>query len=136
MRFRHHLTRRRRTLLAGVVVFCLLFQQLAMAAYVCTLPAKAVVASMTAHCADMDMRAGSNASTHTHPDPRCDEHCAGHVTATPDARVPMVPPLLLPPEPPALLGTIAHAPEQAVLPDATLFPPDPPPSLRFCSLLI
>jgi len=136
MRIRRHFTRRRRVFLTAMVVFCLLFQQLAMAAYVCTLPISHPVAAMTTHCADMGMNGSDKAATHSSPDPRCDEHCASHVTATPDARVPMVPPLLLPPEPPALVGTIAHAPEQASLPDVSLFPPDPPPSLRFCSLLI
>lgn len=117
-------------------MFCLLFQQLAMAAYVCTLPAKPVIGSVMEHCADMGMNSTDNGRAHSASDPRCDEHCAGHVTAAPDARAPIVPPLLLPPVSPAVLGTIAHAPEQAVLPDLTLFPPDPPPSLRFCSLLI
>ena len=136
MRIRYRLSRRRRALLAGVVMCCLLFQQLAMAAYVCTLPAKPVVVGMMEHCAGMGMDSGAQAPTHASPDPRCDEHCAGHATAAPDARVPMVPPLMLPPAPPAQLGTVAHAPDQAALPDSTLFPPDPPPTLRFCSLLI
>lgn len=136
MRIRYRLSRRRRALLAGVVMFCLLFQQLAMAAYVCTLPVKPVVAGMMAHCAGMGMESGSKALTHASPDPRCDEHCADHATTAPDARVPMVPPLMLPPVSPAQLGTIAHAPERVALPDAVLFPPDPPPTLRFCSLLI
>ena len=136
MRTRRRLSRRRRVLVAGIVMFCLLFQQLAMAAYVCTLPAGQAVAAMTRHCADMHMDSSGRAPAHSNPDPRCDEHCASHVSATPDARVPMVPPLALPPAPPALPGTIADVPEQAVLPDASRFPPEPPPSLRFCSLLI
>lgn len=136
MRIRCRLSRRRRALLAGVVIFCLLFQQLAMAAYVCTLPVKPVVAGLMEHCAEMGMGSGAKAPTHASPDPRCDEHCASHASATPDARVPAVPPLMLPPESPAVLGTIVHAPDQATLPDAALFPPDPPSTLRFCSLLI
>ncbi|WP_236585596.1 hypothetical protein, partial [Dyella sp. EPa41] len=136
MRIRYRLSRRRRALLAGVVMFCLMFQQLAMAAYVCTLPAKPVAIGMKAHCAGMGMDTDAKASTQANPDPRCDEHCAGHATTAPDARVPMVPPLMLPPASPAQLGSITHATEQAALPDATLFPPDPPPTLRFCSLLI
>lgn len=136
MRIRCRLSRRRRTLLAGMAIFCLLFQQLAMAAYVCTLPAEPVVAGVMEHCAGMGMESGDQAPRHASPDPRCDEHCAGHASAAPDARVPVVPPLILPPASPAELGTVAHAPERASLPDATLLPPDPPPTLRFCSLLI
>lgn len=122
--------------MAGVAIFCLLFQQLAMAAYVCTLPAEPVAAGVMEHCAGMGMESDDQAPRHASPDPRCDEHCAGHASAAPDARVPVVPPLILPPASPAELGTVAHAPERASLPDATLLPPDPPPTLRFCSLLI
>ena len=94
------------------------------------------VAGVMEHCAGMGMESGDQAPRHASPDPRCDEHCAGHASAAPDARVPVVPPLILPPASPAELGTVAHAPERASLPDATLLPPDPPPTLRFCSLLI
>ncbi|TCV93375.1 hypothetical protein EC912_105235 [Luteibacter rhizovicinus] len=118
-------------------MFCLLFQQLAMAAYVCTLPTAPADTVMTGDCAAMDMAPTADASSaHQSPDPRCTEHCADHVSATPDARLPMVPPLLLPPASPALAGTIVHMPERISLPDPAMHRPDPPPALRFCSLLI
>lgn len=119
-----------------MVVFCLLFQQLAMAAYVCTLSAPPAATLMAGDCAAMGMSSGHQASEHQRSDPRCAEHCADHVTATPDARLPAVPPLLLAPGPPTLLGTIAEVPGQAALPDPTVRRAEPPPTLRFCSLLI
>ncbi|KLD66202.1 hypothetical protein [Dyella japonica] len=137
MRARFHISRRRRLLWTGVVLFCLLFQQLAMAAYVCTLPSKPADTVMTGDCAAMGMgSAGKTSLQHQSPDARCAEHCAGSATSAHDLRLPDVPPLLLPMVSPTLLGTIAHAPEQARLPDAALLHPDPPPTLRFCSLLI
>lgn len=118
------------------MLFCLLFQQLAMAAYVCTLPAApaAAVAAMD-DCAAMGMGA-ADPSRHHQTDPRCIEHCASHVPATPEARVPAVPPLLLPPEFAAIARLVAQASPREPLPNPELYPPDPPPSLRFCSLLI
>lgn len=119
-----------------MVMFCLLFQQLAMAAYVCTLSASPAATLMTGDCAGIDMSSGHQASEHQRSDPRCAEHCADHATTTTDARLPAVPPLVLAPASPTLLGTIAEAPEQATLPDPTVRRAEPPPTLRFCSLLI
>lgn len=132
------LSRRRRLLWAGVVLFCLLFQQLAMAAYVCTLPAtSAPTVSVMADCAGMNMGKASHDSTAGHvSDPRCTEHCANHVPTTPDARAPVVPPLLLPADFADVAKAVAHASPREPLPNPELYPPDPPPSLRFCSLLI
>lgn len=137
MRTRLHISRRHRVLWTGVVLFCLLFQQLAMAAYVCTLPTRPADTVMTGDCAAMGTGSMEKASfQHQSPDARCAEHCAGNATSAHDVRLPAVPPLLLPMASPMLLGTIAHAPEQAPMPDAALLRPDPPPTLRFCSLLI
>ena len=135
MRPHFRLTRRRRALCIGLVMFCLLFQQLAMAAYACTVPSTGTV--MTGACADMAMASSTHHATPTHAaDPRCAEHCADHTSATPDARVPMVPPLLLPADWPVLTATLMDRPARVALPDPSLLRPDPPPSLRFCSLLI
>jgi len=130
------LSRRRRLLWAGVVLFCLLFQQLAMAAYVCTLPAApAPTVAMMDDCAAMGM--GSPGPSDGHPvDPRCTEHCASHVPATPDAKTPVIPPLLLPADFADVAKAVSHASPREPLPNPELYPPDPPPSLRFCSLLI
>lgn len=138
MRPRYRLSRRRRLLLAGVALFCLLFQQLAMAAYVCTLPAapQPVMAGMHDCAAMMGMDHAGQAGSRHAMDPRCTEHCADHVPAQPDARVPAVPPLLLPPDFTAVAKAAVRAPTAAHVPDPQLRPPEPPPSLRFCSLLI
>jgi hypothetical protein len=134
MRKRFHLSRRRRALWAGIVLFCLLFQQIAMAAYVCTLPTSPTATAMTGDCASMGM--SSKATAHQSADPRCTEHCSDHTTASPDARVPVVPPLLLSFTSPLLLGTSAPELHRAALPDPAQCRPEPPPTLRFCSLLI
>ena len=136
---RFHISRRRRILWIGTVLFCLLFQQLAMASYICTLPSAPVNAALSGDCAAMSVTSKlPPASKHVRssPDPRCTEHCSSHVTSTPDARVPMVPPLLLPPASPTVVGTIAHAPEQVALRNLALRRLGPPPTLAFCSLLI
>ena len=138
MRKRFHISRRRRVLWTGIVLFCLMFQQLAMAAYACTLPTVATNVAMTGDCAAMGM--GSTAKSPTshriNTDPRCAEHCAGNIVSAHDASPPTVPPLLLASVSPTLLGTIAQAPDRVALPNPALHRPDPPPTLRFCSLLI
>lgn len=112
-------------------MFCLFFQQMAMAAYVCTLSSPPAAMVMTGPCHDMAMTAPTQGA-----DPRCAEHCADHTSAAPEARVPMLPPLLLPADWPVLAATLMDRPERVALPDPSLIRPDPPPLLRFCSLLI
>lgn len=136
MHRRRHLSRRHRVLWVVATLFCLLFQQQVMAAYVCTATQGAGAETpMTGDCTHM-MQGHADKVAHQSADPRCAEHCASHASAQADARVPMVPPLLLPPASPLLLGTVALSPEQLHLPDPLLQPPEAPPSLRFCSLLI
>lgn len=138
MRKRLHISRRRRVLWTGIALFCLLFQQLAMAAYVCTLPTAPTNVVMTGDCAGMDMNSAAKtpASHHASTDPLCAEHCGGTTVSAHDASPPTVPPLLLASTSPTLLGTIAHASHLVALPNTALHRPDPPPILRFCSLLI
>ncbi|WP_143154152.1 hypothetical protein [Rhodanobacter sp. OK091] len=138
MRRRFHISRRRRVLWTGIVLFCLLFQQLAMAAYACTLPSAATDVAMTGDCAAMGMgsKAKLAAVHHVSTDPRCAEHCSGNAVSAHDASLPTVPPLLLASVSPVLLGTLAHSADRVALPNTALHRPDPPPTLRFCSLLI
>ncbi|WP_447737836.1 hypothetical protein [Rhodanobacter soli] len=138
MRKRFHISRRRRVLWTGVVLFCLLFQQLAMAAYACTLPTAPTNVVMTGDCAGMSMSPTTKApvSHHENTDPRCAQHCASNTVSTHEASLPTVPPLLLASISPTLLDNIAQASDQAALPNTALHRPDPPPTLRFCSLLI
>ena len=136
MHRRRHLSRRHRLLWIVVTLFCLLFQQQVMAAYVCTATQAAAAGTpMTGDCAQMT-QGHVGKMVHQNTDPRCAEHCASHATAQADARVPMVPPLLLPLASPLLLGTVALPPEKQLLPDPLLQPPEASPPLRFCSLLI
>src|ERR1700733_4036382 len=127
MRKRFHISRRRRVLWTGIVMFCLLFQQLAMAAYACTLPTAATNVVMTGDCTAMGMSSKAKPSTshHQSTDPRCAEHCAGNTASAHDANLPTVPPLLLASASPTLLGTIAQAPDQVALPNTALQRPDP-----------
>jgi len=138
MRKRFHISRRHRVLWTGIALFCLLFQQPAMATYICTLPTVSTNVVMTGDCAGMGMSSAAKTPTSHHlgTDPRCAEHCAGITVSAHDASPPTVPPLLLACAAPRLLGIVAHAPHQVALPNTALRRPDPSPTLRFCSLLI
>jgi hypothetical protein len=123
-----HVRQRFKVLL--VTVFCLLFQQAALAAYLCPLeqiPAEA--SAMAEHCAEMGM-----AQTQDNP-ALCQKHCAPDVLVTADHASPNVPALALAPLMHALVlaQPISRVTVQAEVPHA---PSDPPPRLRFCSLLI
>lgn len=136
MRRRFHISRRRRVLWTGMALLCLLFQQVAMAAYVCTLPTAPTHAAMAGHCASMGMESTPTAMHQDGVDPLCAQHCASATVSTHDASVPLVPPLLLASASPVVLGTIAAPVDRPVLPNPALLGSDPPPILRFCSLLI
>jgi hypothetical protein len=139
MRKRFHISRRRRVLWTGIVLFCLLFQQLAMAAYVCTLVTAPADIVMPGDCAgmDMDSAAQAAAANDASTDPRCAQHCGGHTMSAHDASAPTVPALVLDGAAPTLTGTAAHVSQQQLtLPNTALRHPDRPPTLRFCSLLI
>lgn len=125
-------TRRR---LFWLVALMLLWQQVALAAYVCPLPGAAVqhdAAALVVTSPDcMDDMQGQ-------PDqPLCTKHCAPDSPVQSDARAPGVPaPMLaaLVPSPP-LVGMLPRhdafsAAADALLADAS------PPRLLFCSLLI
>lgn len=113
-----------------VTVFCLLFQQAALAAYLCPvqrMPAETF--AMAEHCAEMGMaQAQDNPAL-------CQKHCAPDVLLTIDSASPVVPALALAPPMHALVlaRPISNVSVQAEAPIARS---DPPPRLRFCSLLI
>lgn len=116
--------------IAALVIFCLLFQQAALAAYLCPLEQMpAETSAMAEHCAEMGMdEAQDNPAL-------CEKHCAPDVLATADHASPTVPALALAPPMHGLVlaQPISHVTVQAEVPIA---PSDPPPRLRFCSLLI
>jgi hypothetical protein len=138
---RHHsrlrpITRRR---LAWLVALLLLWQQVALAAYACTVTPGAgmpmpmsVTSSMPMgdHCPSM--HAGSTQG------PLCQAHCHADHAAQPEARSGSVPASLLATLPPDLpLVPAAHSPSGRA-PERLyrLRAPPPPASLLFCSLLI
>ena len=125
------LRRRHRFRIVLAVILCLLFQQVAMAAYVCSaerVPVQA--AAMANDCAGMR-------TAHTRDNPvLCEKHCMPDKTLLTDHAAPVVPSLALPP---TLYATaISHSGSGVAL-VPTRVPvdaSDPPPRLRFCSLLI
>lgn len=112
------------------VIFCLLFQQMALAAYFC--PMKQMPAepsAMAEHCAGMGMQqARDNPGL-------CEKHCNPDHTVSADAAKLSVPPLALPALvfTPVFVQPMSHVAVQA---EAPITRSDPPPRLRYCSLLI
>lgn len=130
-------TRRIRLRLALLAVFALLFQQVALASYLCSsadVPASNV--AMNAHCDDMPM-VEEKGSTTANP-ALCAQHCAQQTPTTQDARLPSVPPLLLPallPTRPAVAALPARLTAARHRADARRTP-GLSPALRFQILLI
>jgi hypothetical protein len=121
---------RQRLRIALAVIFCLLFQQMALAAYVCPvqqMPSEMM--AMAAHCAEMDMRQVQDNPA------LCAKHCSPDLSTAADHGKLSVPALILPPLPfaPVLMTPVPHVAVQAGIPIARS---DPPPRLRYCSLLI
>ena len=129
-----HLRCRTRRRLIWLVTLLLLWQQVALAAYVCPqpAPAAAVAASMAMTRADCMSRMPMS-----HHDLACAEHCAAAPSAQPDVRAPNVPASLLSVLPPlspvidTLHGSLALVAVGELLPAAVS-----PSRLRFCTLLI
>ena len=121
---------RQRYKIVLVTVFCLLFQQTALAAYLCPIEQMpAEVAAMAEHCAEMGMdQARDNPAL-------CEKHCNPEHSVAADAVKLSVPPLALPP--PMLAPVVLRSASLvAVQADVPIVRSDPPPRLRFCSLLI
>lgn len=121
---------RHRLRIALLALFCLLFQQAALASYLCPveqMPAQ--TSAMAEHCADMGM-----AQTKTDP-ALCDKHCHPDHQLAPDSAKLSVPPLALPP---AAFGPVfvQVASRVATPVEVPIARSDPPPRLRYCSLLI
>lgn len=125
-------TRRTRLRLTLLAVLALLFQQAAFAAYVCGASAmpKGDIAMQT-HCDGMPMTKQKQAPA------LCAQHCSQQTASTTDARLPNVPPLLLPAMLPAQplvqavpVSTAQHA-QDVVFRRSGI-----PPALRFRVLLI
>lgn len=132
MNRRHLLTRRTCLRLMLLLVLSMLGQQVALASYLC--PAAdmpAGNAAMSMHCEGMSVLQKQQAPA------LCAQHCGQQASATPDARLPSVPPLLMPallPAPLALITT--YAPGSLLHSDAAAPVQGIPPALRFRVLLI
>ena len=125
------MTRRRRPLLGAVLIASLLFQQVAVAAFACagSLEPPPPPPPGMEHCAQMDM-----APAQVQAPALCEEHCAPDRSVLADTAAPGVPALALPPAFPLVLDAPAsHVAQQVEVPIARS---DPPPRLRYCSLLI
>ena len=113
-----------------LLVLSLLFQQVALAAYACPLEQRPQrMETVPEQCAGMDMQqARDNPAL-------CAKHCAPDLATAADHVLLTVPASLLPPTglPPVLQVLAHHRVAHAIVPIAQS---DPPPRLRFCSLLI
>lgn len=113
-----------------VVILCLLFQQVATAAYACTLTRMPVEpVAMAQDCAEMGMQQAQSLPA------LCQKHCVPDLSITADHAVPGVPALALPS--PAFAVVLSQPVSHAALAvDVPIDRSDPPPRLRYCSLLI
>lgn len=121
---------RHRMRIALVVILCLLFQQVAMAAYACTLdrmPPDPVV--MTEACEQIGMQQVKQAPA------QCAKHCAPDLSVAADhAAAPSVPALALPA---AAYELVLEQPmSHGMSTEVPVARSDPPARLRYCSLLI
>ena len=125
-----HLRARHRLRITILVLLSLLFQQAALAAYACpTVQMPSSMEAMAEHCAEMGMsRAQDNPAL-------CAKHCAPDLATTVDHLQLSVPTLALPPTSfaPELLRATSLVAGRSEVPLARS---DPPPRLRYCSLLI
>ncbi len=120
---------RRRNRVSWLVVFALLFQQLAMSAYACTLTRSAPTAvAVMANCPGMPMPAA-------HSSPLCDKHCNPDRATASSLLAITVPALGLPPPGFALIANPPTRIDRRYL-DVPVSRSDPPPLRRFCSLQI
>jgi hypothetical protein len=122
--------RRHRTVfrIALAVLLTFVFQHAAIAAYACPLdqmPAQ-VDASMSG-CDTMETKDSPAL---------CEKHCSPDNSTTPDLRVAQVPPVVLPPARFELARTLPAASSLKLYESVPVLRADPPPTLRFCSLLI
>jgi hypothetical protein len=121
---------RQRLRIAVLVIFCLLFQQAALATYLCPIERMpAEISAMAEQCAEMGMQQAQDNPA------LCQKHCAPDVSVAADHASPAVPALALAPLAYALVVAqpVSHFTVQA---GVSVAPSDPPPRLRFCSLLI
>jgi hypothetical protein len=115
---------------ALMAIFCLLAQQVALAAYLCPVDSTRVEMSAVAGgCVGMNM-------AHVQSDlGLCAKHCHPDQTAATDAAKLSVPPLALP-SPMYFASGLQPLSPIATCNDVPIARSDPPPRLQYCSLLI
>jgi hypothetical protein len=117
--------------IALIVIVCLLFQQVAMAAYACSaerVPAQ--VTTMVNDCAGMG-------AVHAQDNPvLCEKHCTPDRPVLTDHAAPAVPPLALPRPVFGIVLSQSGGRVALLATHVSVHASDPPPRLRFCSLLI
>jgi len=121
---------RHRFLVALIVIGSLLFQQVAVAAYACDPAKRDATPAPASHCEHTQKSPAPAKSS-----PLCDKHCTPDLTVLTDTAALGVPALALPP---MVFILVVHEPA-APLPLRDTWPltrSDPPPRLRYCSLLI
>lgn len=116
--------------LAWVALLALMFQQAALAAYVCPISESAPKpTTVLADCESMAM-----------PDPDapalCEQHCQRDHVTHPDLKAPQVPSLALPPLHFTLTSVMLPPAQAQYYEDIPTCRSDPPPAQRFCSLQI
>lgn len=125
------LNSRHRLRVVLTIILCLLFQQVAMAAYACALPAMPVdPAVMIEDCSAMGMERAQVSPA------LCAKHCTPDAAVVLDHATPSVPPLALPAAIALLWPAASADPRPVCAPRVAIDRSDPPPRLRYCSLLI
>lgn len=121
---------RKRLKIALLAIFCLLMQQAALAAYLCPADVgRVAMSTMTGNCAEM-------ITTHVAHDPGlCAKHCHPDQTSAADAAKLSVPPLALPPVVFSMVAVQSGSCGR-LRADVPIARSDPPPRLKYCSLLI
>lgn len=119
---------RRRVRIAVVVTICLLIQQIALAAYACTMTIAPIDSvATTEKCAAMEKEQP--------PTTLCQKHCSPDPTFEVHHNFPSVPALALPPVTfGAVISQISTG--ESVASDDSFLRSHPPPRLRYCRLLI
>lgn len=121
---------RHRSITALMLIACLLFQQMAMASFACTMVSMSAGPVVMAE----DCEAMTSAPVQQ-LDAVCEQHCAPDPTSASTQNVPDVPALALPPVSFGL--TVSEDPGQAgFVPDSVFARWDSPSRVRYCRLLI
>jgi len=121
---------RHRFVVALIVIGSLLFQQVAVAAYACDPVTRGSTPVATSHCEHT-----KNVLEPAKPSPLCEKHCRPDQSVLTDTAALGVPALALPP---MVFMLVVHEPAAPLThgESVPLTRSDPPPRLRYCSLLI